>query len=183
MDNKTVIYARISTDGQTVEQQIETCKRYCTFKQLKVDEIIIEVASGKGLSKRPKFREMWDKLRAYEWNNVVAFKIDRYGRNTRDMVMFFDEMKSKGIQVHSATENLDMSTPMGQAMIYIMMVLAQLERENISLATKDRLQALKNMGKTLGRPKGSKDEHKRKKSGYYGNKNRTKKGGVKNHAK
>ena len=62
----------------------------------------------------------------------------------------------------------------------IIVRLAQLERESISEATKQRLQALKNMGKKLGRPKGSKDTGSRKKSGYYGNKNRSNKGGVKN---
>ena len=64
-------------------------------------------------------------------------------------------------------------------MMTILVALAELERENISQATKQRLQALKNMGKTLGRPKGSPDKNKRNSRNYYGNKNRSNKGGVK----
>ena len=99
--------------------------------------------------------------------------------------MLFEELEKKGIEIHSINENLDTSTAMGRAFREIILIFAQLERENISEATKQRLEALKNLGKTLGRPKGSKDKlgKPRKKSGYYGNKNRTKKGGAKNRAK
>jgi len=51
-------------------------------------------------------------------------------------------------------------------MMTILVALAELERENISLATKQRLQALKNLGKPVGRPVGSKDKKKRKTTGY-----------------
>jgi len=165
------IYARVSTDEQTVEQQILACRKYCEFKGLEVDIVVEESASGKDVIKRPKFRELWDKLRGMEYEGIVVFKIDRLGRNVRDMVIFFDEMQNRGIQIHSITESLDNSTPIGRAMINILLTMAQLERENISLATKQRLQALKNMGKTLGRPHGSKDVKKRNTSKYKGNRN------------
>jgi len=93
--------------------------------------------------------------------------------------MDFDSLSARGCNVISVQEGLDPTTPIGKAMMSILVALAELERENISLATKQRLQALKNMGKTLGRPKGSKDGHKRNTRNYYGNKNRSKKGGVK----
>jgi DNA invertase Pin-like site-specific DNA recombinase len=52
-------------------------------------------------------------------------------------------------------------------MMTILVALAELERSNISQATKDRLQALKNLGKKLGRPQGSQDKKPRRKSGYF----------------
>jgi len=81
--------------------------------------------------------------------------------------MDFDNLSAKGINVISIMEGLDPTTPLGKAMMTILVALAELERENISQATKQRLQALKNLGKTLGRPKGSKDKKPRRKSGYY----------------
>ena len=65
-------------------------------------------------------------------------------------------------------EGLDPTTPTGKAFMTILVALAELERVNISLATKQRLHALKALGKTLGRPKGSKDKpgHIRPKLGY-----------------
>jgi site-specific DNA recombinase len=166
-----VIYTRVSTDEQTTEQQIEACKRFCEFKGLEVAKVVEESASGKDLLKRPKFRELWDQLRRLEYEGIVVFRIDRLGRNVRDMVTFFDEMQNKGIKIFSISENLDNDSPIGRAMVNLMLTMAQLERENISLATKQRLAALKNMGKTLGRPKGSKDGRRRKTKGYIRNSN------------
>lgn len=81
--------------------------------------------------------------------------------------MDFDNLSAKGIHVISIMEGLDPTTPIGKAMMTILVALAELERENISQATKQRLQSLKNLGKTLGRPKGSKDKGKRRTTGYH----------------
>ena len=119
------------------------------------------------------------------YQNLVVFRLDRAWRSSRQFIMDFDSLSARGCSVISVMEGLDPTTPIGKAMMTILVALAELERENISLATKQRLQALKSLGKTLGRPKGSKDDpkKKRRKSGYYGNQNRSNKGGVKNRAK
>ena len=171
MGHSFIIYARVSTDEQTMEQQVNACKKYCEFKGLEVGDVVYESASGKDIIKRPKFREVWDRLRRFEYKGIVVFRLDRLGRNSRDLIMFFDEMRNKGIEVHSVSETLDMSNPFGRAIVEMIITLAQLERENISLATKQRLQALKNMGKQLGRPTGSKDKCNRKKINYFRNQN------------
>lgn len=171
---KVAIYCRVSTDKQELEQQIESCKKFCEYKNFEY-EIFDEIGSGKNF-KREKFLNMLERLRKLEFNGVVVFRFDRLGRNAREVVTLFEEFETKGIQVISLNENLDTSTPIGKAMRHIIMVLAQLERENISEATKQRLQALKNMGKRLGRPSGSKDRNKRKNEGY---KERWKRGGKK----
>jgi len=80
--------------------------------------------------------------------------------------MDFDSLSSRGVNVISVMEGLDPTVPIGKAMMTILVALAELERTNISEATKHRLQALKNMGKKLGRPKGSKDRTKRSNTGY-----------------
>jgi DNA invertase Pin-like site-specific DNA recombinase len=161
---KVAIYCRVSTDKQELEQQIESCKRFCDFKQFEY-EVFDEVGSGKDF-KRIKFLNMLDRIRKREFQGVVVFRFDRLGRNTREVVTLFEEFESKGIQVFSIMENIDTTTPTGKAVRDIIIRLAQLERENISEATKQRLQALKNMGKSLGRPKGSSDKKKRKNEGY-----------------
>jgi site-specific DNA recombinase len=120
------------------------------FKELEVADIIEETGSGKDLLKRPKFQELWNRLRKHEFDSVVVFRIDRLGRNVRDMVLFFNEMLKHNIQIHSINKNLDMSSPIGKAIVNIIIVMAQLEREQISLATKQRLDALRNQGKQLG---------------------------------
>lgn len=97
---------------------------------------------------------------------IVVFRLDRAWRSSRQFIMDFDSLSSRGVNVISVSEGLDPTTPIGKAMMTILVALAELERTNISEATKQRLQALKNMGKKLGRPKGSKDKNKRRTSGY-----------------
>jgi DNA invertase Pin-like site-specific DNA recombinase len=66
--------------------------------------------------------------------------------------MLFDELQSRGIEVFSIHENLDTTTALGRAMRDILIILAQLERDQIAEATKQRLAALRAKGIKLGRP-------------------------------
>ena len=171
---KVAIYCRVSTDKQELEQQIESCKKFCEYKQFEY-ELFKDIGSGKNF-KRKDFLTMLDRIRKREFEGVVVFRFDRIGRNAREVVTLFEEFENKGIQVFSLNENIDTTSPIGKAIRDIIIRLAQLERENISEATKQRLQALKNMGKKLGRPSGSKDKKERKNEGY---KERWKRGGKK----
>jgi DNA invertase Pin-like site-specific DNA recombinase len=172
---KVAIYCRVSTDSQELLQQVSACVKFCEFKGFDY-EIFQEVGSGKDF-KREQFQVLLPRLRARLYDGVVLFRFDRIGRNAREVVMLFEELESKGVEVFSINENIDTSTAIGRAIRDIIMRLAQLERENISEATSHRLQALKSLGRVLGRPKGSKDKKERKRAGYllrYANKGRSK---------
>jgi site-specific DNA recombinase len=162
---KVAIYCRVSTDQQELEQQIESCKKFCEYKQFEYT-LFSDIGSGKNMN-RVNFLDMLKRIRSREFEGIVVFRFDRLGRNAREVVTLFEEFESKGIQVFSLNENIDTSSPVGRAIRDIIIRLAQLERENISEATKQRLQALKSLGKRLGRPTGSKDKNARKKSGYF----------------
>lgn len=164
---KVVIYGRVSTDTQELQQQIEACKKFCDYKGFEVTKVFADVGSGKDFFRRPNFNLMLEKLRAFEYEGIIVFRFDRLGRNTVECIKFFDEMETKGIKIFSLNESIDTTSPIGRAIRDFIIRLAQLERENISEATKQRLNALRALGKTLGRPKGSKDKRQRKKSGYY----------------
>lgn len=162
---RVAIYCRVSTDQQELQQQIESCKKFCDYKQYEY-VLFSDIGSGKNMQ-RPQFLDMLNRIRQREFEGVVVFRFDRLGRNAREVVTLFEEFESKGIQVFSLNENIDTTSPSGRAVRDIIVRLAQLERENISEATRQRLQALKNLGKKLGRPVGSKDTKERRKSGYY----------------
>lgn len=168
---KVAIYCRVSTNQQELDQQIDSCVKFCNYKGFEY-QIFKDIGSGKDMQ-RKAFQEMITKIRAREFLGVVVFRFDRIGRNAREVVTLFEEFENKGVQVFSLNENIDTTTPSGRAVRDIIIRLAQLERENIAEATRQRLQALKNLGKKLGRPAGSKDSKVRRKSGYllrYANK-------------
>jgi site-specific DNA recombinase len=178
---KIAIYSRVSTDKQELTQQIEACRRFCEYKGIAVGKVYTDIGSGKDYFSRPGYNAMLKDLRAMRYAGVVTFRFDRLGRNAMEAVRFFEEMECKGISIFSLNENLDTTTAIGRAVRDIIVRLAQLERESIAEATKQRLNALRNMGKKLGRPKGRKDTKTRRKAGYYGNNNASKKRGVKNY--
>jgi site-specific DNA recombinase len=163
----TAIYVRVSTEKQTYNQQVSACEKYVSYKELGEAKVYSDVGSGKGYKDRPQFCEMLSAIRRLEVRNVVVFRLDRLFRNTVEAVTFFQEWDRKGVKIHSLSEDINTDSAMGRAMRDIMLVLASLERENISEATRERLQLLKSQGRKLGRPKGSKDSKERKKGGYY----------------
>lgn len=161
---KAAIYIRVSTEGQELEQQKQACIKYCEIKGWDGYEVIPETQSAGKF--RPIFRNLIEEAKKGKYSHLILFRIDRGWRNSREFIMDFDTLQARGINIISVMEGLDPTVPMGKAMLTILVALAELERANISKATKDRLQALKNLGKTLGRPKGSKDKDKRNNTGY-----------------
>jgi len=178
---KVAIYARVSTEDQDYSQQVESCKKYCEIKGWNNYDMFREVQSTR--KDRPVLSKVLKSCREGKYQNLLVFRLDRAWRSSRQFIMDFDGLVARGCNVISVQEGLDPTTPIGKAMMTILVALAELERENISLATKQRLASLKALGKKLGRPKGSGDLNPRKKTGYYGNVNRSKKRGVKNRAK
>lgn len=147
---KVAIYARVSTDRQELEQQIISCQKFAEFKSLEVREIYAETISGAS-TRRKEYLRLIDDLREFKYDGVVVFRLDRLGRNARELSLLVDELEGKGIRVFSVHENFDSSTAMGRAMREIIIILAQLEREQIGEAVSQRLQSLKAAGKKLGR--------------------------------
>jgi DNA invertase Pin-like site-specific DNA recombinase len=163
---RAAIYARVSTDKQELKQQVDTDVKFCEMKGWEYEVFVEQKSSTK---ERPVLREVLRQCTQKKFDVVVVFRIDRGWRSSRQFIMDFDSLANFGIYIISVMEGLDPTTPMGKAMMTILVALAELERVNISIATKQRLGALKRLGKTLGRPKGSKDKpgHVRPKSGYY----------------
>lgn len=115
------------------------------------------------------WKEVLKKLRDGQYTHLLVFRIDRAWRRSRDFIMDFDNLQSHGITVVSVMEGVDPSTAIGKAMMTIIVALAELERSFIAEATKQRLDALRNMGKHIGRKPGRKDSPNvvRPKGNYY----------------
>lgn len=133
------IYARQSVDkgeqSLSIESQIEECT-----KRVKQGETL-KIYKDKGFSgsntDRPDFIRLMDDIRNGSVQKLIVWKLDRMSRSLLDfsnIMSVFDERK---VVFDSVTEQLDSSTPMGRAMINIIMVFAQLERETIQMRIAD----------------------------------------------
>ena len=155
-----------------MKSQIDACIRYCKYKEFDIGNIYQETVSGAKV-KRPEYAAMLRAVRSSDYGGIVVFRLDRLGRNARELSLVIEELEGRNIKILSVTENFDTSTAFGRAMREMAFIFAQLERENISEATKARLDAIRASGRTLGRPVGAKDKDTRRKAGYllrYANK-------------
>ena len=93
---KTIIYSRVSTEGQTNEQQVNACIKYCEFKEWDYD-VVTEVQSS--IKRRPVFEQVLKDCRNGKYKNIVVFRLDRAWRRSRDFIMDFDSLQVKGVNI------------------------------------------------------------------------------------
>lgn len=131
------IYARQSVDRAdsiSIEQQIELCQYETRGEPFK--EYTDKGYSGKDTN-RPQFTQMMSDIRDGFIHAVVVYKLDRISRSILDFSNMMEVFSRYNVQFISATEKFDTSSPMGNAMLNICIVFAQLERETIQKRVAD----------------------------------------------
>lgn len=128
------IYPRQSIekkDSLSIDAQIKACADYCTahgweYKVYDQDHGY----SGKNLD-RPGFQAMISDVHTGLIDKIICYKLDRISRNISDFSQLLVELEKYKCEFISVSENFDTTSPIGRAMVYICMVFAQMERENI----------------------------------------------------
>jgi DNA invertase Pin-like site-specific DNA recombinase len=108
------------------------------------------------------------KLRNHEYYAVAVYKLDRWARSSRELILDTQELIDKGIGFISISDNLDFTTASGKLQFAILAAFSEFERELIRERTVNSLQRKKAEGYIFsGRPRGAKDLKKRKTEGYF----------------
>ena len=134
---RVAIYVRVSTlyqvDKDSLPMQKKDLIAYAQLMLSTDDYVIFEDAgySGKNMD-RPKFQEMMSQIRAGLFTHLLVWKIDRISRNLLDFAGMYSELKDLGVIFVSKNEQFDTSTAMGEAMLKIILVFAELERNMTS---------------------------------------------------
>ena len=162
---KIALYCRVSlTNGsQTTENQKIRLVEFAVKNGYEYD-LYEETESSR--KTRPIKQALLQKLRTGEYDSVVVYKLDRWARSSTELILDTKEILDKGIGFISISDNLDFGTASGKLHFQILSAFAEFERELIRERTIEGLKRSRLQGKTPGRPKGSKDSVKRKKSGY-----------------
>ena len=166
MTRKAVIYARVSTEEQNLDNQIELLKNLSTEQNCKVSHVYTDKVSG-GSANRPQFQQMLKDARLRKFDVIYIWSLDRFSREgINNTLSYLKLLKSQGVSLKSMQEGwLDTSDDgMGELLIAIFSWVAKQERLRISERTKAGLARSK---KKPGRPKGKKDNKPRNKAGYY----------------
>lgn len=149
---RAAILARVSTkDQQSIPMQIEAARKYCADRGWKIVKEIEEKQSGKR-SLRPMRNEIIELAKRSKIDVVIVWKLNRWGRDTIDILMTINELLAWNVSFVSICENLDFTTPMGRLMAGILAVFAQFERENIVHNVKTGIEASRKKNAAWGRP-------------------------------
>lgn len=153
---KIAIYSRKSIftgKGESIENQIELCKEYCTrnYQNENIDYIVYEDEGFSGSNtNRPEFQQLLKDAQSKKFDALICYRLDRISRNVADFSATLSILQNNDIDFISINEKFDTSTPMGRAMVYISSVFAQLERETIAERVRDNMLQLAKTGRWLG---------------------------------
>jgi DNA invertase Pin-like site-specific DNA recombinase len=140
----TVIgYARVSTIGQTLEQQTEALTAAGAGK------VFHDVMSG-ARDDRPGFAQCMQYLR--EGDTLIVWRLDRLGRNMRSIINTLHDLTERGVTVRSLHDGVDTSTSTGRMVAGILMSIAEYERELVRERTALKLEHARRSGRRFGRP-------------------------------
>ena len=147
------IYARVSTKDQSCEMQLRDLRAYCAARGFDPVREYVDVGQSGAKVSRPELNKLMDDARKRQFDAIVVWRFDRFARSTKHLLLALEEFRSLGIQFISYSENVDTSTPLGQAMFVIVSAVAQLERDLIRERVTAGIRNARANGKTLGRPR------------------------------
>lgn len=151
------LYVRVSTDkqreeGYSIDVQKERLQGYMKSKGTKEkSQLYIDDGYTGATLSRPAMSKLLDDVKDGKISSVVVVKLDRLSRSQKDTLYLIEDVfMPHGVAFASLNESFDTSTPFGRAMVGILSVFAQLERENIFERTRSGMQKRVESGLWMG---------------------------------
>ena len=160
---KVAIYARVSTTGQTVENQLRELQAVAARHGWEVAGVFRDqaISGSRGREKRPGLDKLLQAVARREVDLVAAWSVDRLGRSLQDLLSVLGEIHAKGCELYLHQQGIDTRTPGGKALFQMMGVFAEFEREMIRERINAGLARAKAAGRIGGRPPVTSDKEAR----------------------
>ena len=142
MKNFVFGYARVSTEQQNLDRQLDMLQQYG------VDYLYNEKMTGTKRN-RPELEKLLERLT--EGDTVVVESLSRLGRSTKDLIWLMETFNNKGVNLVSLKESIDTTTSTGKLLFTLMSALAQFERDVLADRTREGLAAARARGRKGGR--------------------------------
>ena len=152
---RVAFYLRVSTTGQTVENQRRELQELADRSGWQVVAVYQDdgISGTKGRERRPQFDAMLKAATRRQFDMIAAWSLDRLGRSLQDLVGFLSEIKGAGVDLFLHKQALDTSTAAGKAMFGMVSVFAEFEADIIKERVNAGLARARTEGKRLGRPR------------------------------
>ena len=152
---KAAIYARVSTVDQKCEMQLRELREYCIRRGWEIAGEYVDTGWSGTKASRPQLDRLMKHAGEHQFDCVVVWKLDRFGRSVLNLVESLNKLASAGVRFIATTQSIDTdeSNPTSRLMLYILAAVAEFEREMIRERVVAGLASAKHRGQQLGRRK------------------------------
>jgi DNA invertase Pin-like site-specific DNA recombinase len=152
---RAAIYVRVSTDKQTIENQLRELHRIAERRGWEVVKEYRDagISGSKGREARPGLDEMLKDASRRHFDIVMAWAIDRLGRSLIDLLGTIQTLEHCGVDLYLDQQAIDTTTPAGRLMFQVTGAFAEFERSMIRQRIHAGLKRAVEQGKQLGRPR------------------------------
>lgn len=133
MTKRVAIYGRVSTDSQTVENQLQELQAVAHRNGWIVVAVHTDegISGAKGRDKRPGYDALLTGVARKDYEMIACWSVDRLGRSLPHLVSFLGDIRAKGVDLYLHQQGLDTSTPSGRMLFQMLGVFAEFERSMI----------------------------------------------------
>jgi DNA invertase Pin-like site-specific DNA recombinase len=154
---KTIAYIRASTMTQDVKTQRHEILEFAHREGMKIDAFIEVTSSSRQNSRQRRIEELQEQLRPGD--RLLVTELSRLGRSTGEVILLINQLIAYGVVVFVIKQKLRLGEGLqdmtSKIMVAFLALFAEIERDFISLRTKEALAMRKAQGVTLGKPKGT----------------------------
>jgi DNA invertase Pin-like site-specific DNA recombinase len=151
---RAALHVRVSTDRQTVENQIAALGKVAAARGWQIVETFRDegISGAKSRDQRPGLDEMLKQAQRGRFDVVMAWAIDRLGRSLVDLLQTIEGLKACGVDLYLDQQSIDTTTPAGKLMLQMCGAFAEFERSMLQARIAAGLKRAVANGKKLGRP-------------------------------
>jgi DNA invertase Pin-like site-specific DNA recombinase len=155
MSKRAALYVRVSTDAQTVENQISALRQVAERRGWDVVQVYRDagISGAKGRDGRPGLDTLLKDASRRKFDVVMCWAIDRLGRSLIDLLGVIQHFEACGVDLYLDQQAIDTTTPMGKLVFQVTGAFSEFERSMIRQRVKAGLKRAVAQGARLGRPK------------------------------
>lgn len=151
---RVALYARVSTlNGQNPDLQLSELREYAQRRGWAIHGEYVDLGVSGAKESRPELNRMMAAAHSRQFDALLVWKLDRLGRSLKHLVLAIEDLNAYGVAFVALRDNLDLSTPSGRLMLHIIGAMAEFERELIRERVCAGIQAARNRGRRIGRPR------------------------------
>jgi putative DNA-invertase from lambdoid prophage Rac len=150
---RIALYTRVSTTDQNPENQRLELRRYAEARGWTIVRDYCDHGVSGARERRPALDELLRDAKRRRFDCLVCWRLDRFGRNLRHLIVTIDELTALGVAFVSLNEAIDTTTPAGRLQLHLLGAIAQFERDRIAERVHAGIARARAAGRRIGRPR------------------------------